>query len=228
MSEPILEALFRYWHLLCKRGNRAVKFGKKRREALVDPAARGVRPDPDRRRHQRREGGGVREERHPLRDLELICRDELHVERFIKRHENYVEYKRLRDEAGLPYHHDPDLNDAEIDRQLEADRIYIWLRHESRNGDETDGLDGTETDDVRPPAPLTDRQREILRYMRLKETPVRPLEIGAIMHAGREHLLADVLQLGRRRRPEAPAASRARRETRSRQVGRDRREENWT
>ena len=50
-------------------------------------------------------------------------------------------------------------------------------------------LDGTETDSVRPPPPLTDRQREVLRYMRLKEKPVRPIEIGAIMHAGRADLV---------------------------------------
>jgi len=138
VSEPILDALFRYWHLICKRGNRAVKFGKKRREALVDRLREGFAPIQiadaiNGAKEAAFEKNGTRYD-----DLELICRDELHVERFIKRHENYAEYQRQRDEAGLPHHHDPDLNDAEIDRQLEADRIYVWLQHESRNGDETD------------------------------------------------------------------------------------------
>ena len=48
------------------------------------------------------------------------------------------------------------------------------------------GLDGRETEHpVVHPRPLTERQRELVLWMRLRGV-VRPIEVGAIMHAGRD------------------------------------------
>lgn len=50
------------------------------------------------------------------------------------------------------------------------------------------GLDGHEQPHpVRAPKPLTDRQRELVRYMR-EHGVVRPREIGVLMHAGRRSI----------------------------------------
>jgi hypothetical protein len=47
------------------------------------------------------------------------------------------------------------------------------------------GLDGRETaHPVTHPQPLTERQRELVRYIRLHGV-VRPIEIGRLMHDGR-------------------------------------------
>lgn len=47
------------------------------------------------------------------------------------------------------------------------------------------GLDGRETaHPPRAPRPLTDRQRELVVWLRLRGT-VRPVEVGRLMHAGR-------------------------------------------
>lgn len=57
------------------------------------------------------------------------------------------------------------------------------------------GLDGTEVPyPVRRPTPLTDRQREILAYVRLHGV-VRPVEVGRMMHFGRKHPHGAVLLL---------------------------------
>ena len=49
------------------------------------------------------------------------------------------------------------------------------------------GFDGTEVEHPVPaPRPLSQRQREVLVYVRAC-FPVRPLDVGVLMHAGREH-----------------------------------------
>lgn len=45
-------------------------------------------------------------------------------------------------------------------------------------------LDGREVDRPARPRPLTDRQREVLRYVRAHGI-VRPLDVGRMVHAGR-------------------------------------------
>ena len=47
-------------------------------------------------------------------------------------------------------------------------------------------IDGREVASVRPPRPLTERQREVLRFIRQRGL-VRPFEVGVMMHAGRRH-----------------------------------------
>ena len=48
------------------------------------------------------------------------------------------------------------------------------------------GLDGRETAHPMPkPRPLSERQRDVLRYMRRHEL-VRPRDVGLVMSAGRE------------------------------------------
>jgi hypothetical protein len=46
-------------------------------------------------------------------------------------------------------------------------------------------LDGREVDRPVLPRPLTDRQREIMRFARSREF-VRPIEVGRIMHMARD------------------------------------------
>jgi hypothetical protein len=47
------------------------------------------------------------------------------------------------------------------------------------------GLDGRETaHPVTRPRPLTERQRELVRYIRLHDV-VRPIDVGRLMHDGR-------------------------------------------
>jgi len=58
------------------------------------------------------------------------------------------------------------------------------------------GLDGRETPHpVRRPQPLTQRQREVLAYVRAT-FPVRPVDVGKLMHAGRERACSTCSLLG--------------------------------
>jgi hypothetical protein len=52
------------------------------------------------------------------------------------------------------------------------------------------GLDGAETPHpLRGVRPLSPRQRQVVLYMRAhQDRPVRPLEVGMLMHAGRERV----------------------------------------
>jgi hypothetical protein len=59
------------------------------------------------------------------------------------------------------------------------------------------GLDGRETPlPVRRPTPLSRRQREVLAYVRATY-PVRPLDVGRVMHAGRERACLECVAFGR-------------------------------
>lgn len=58
------------------------------------------------------------------------------------------------------------------------------------------GLDGRETPHpVRTPRPLSRRQREVLAYVRAT-FPVRPLDVGRMMHAGRERPCSECTKRG--------------------------------
>jgi hypothetical protein len=58
------------------------------------------------------------------------------------------------------------------------------------------GLDGHETPHpVRRPTPLSRRQREVLAYVRVTY-PVRPLDVGKLMHAGRDRPCRECTRMG--------------------------------
>lgn len=60
-------------------------------------------------------------------------------------------------------------------------------------------LDGTEVPyPMRPPTPLSERQRQILAFIRLHGV-VRPVEIGMLMHQGRERPCVVLLDFRRMR-----------------------------
>jgi hypothetical protein len=62
------------------------------------------------------------------------------------------------------------------------------------------GLDGAETPYPVPAArPLSERQRQVVLYMRAHDGPVRPLEVGMLMHAGREQPCMVLLDFRRNR-----------------------------
>lgn len=58
------------------------------------------------------------------------------------------------------------------------------------------GLDGHETPyPMRKTRPLSDRQREVLRWMRTFES-VRPFQVGRMMHAAGKHPIGWILASG--------------------------------
>jgi hypothetical protein len=121
VEAPLISAIFDYWRLQCRKGRKSVKLGDKRRAAVKGRLRDGYTPKQIRIAIDGAVVGAFEKDGRRFDDLELICRDEVTLERFIARWAEHLSRGEAFDWDAV------DVSPENVARVEEAYRIRRWL-----------------------------------------------------------------------------------------------------
>jgi hypothetical protein len=130
VEAPVIQAVFDYWRLRCRKGRKSVKLGDKRRAAIKGRLRDGYTPKQIRIAIDGAVVGAFEKDGKRFDDLELICRDEVTLERFISRWAEHIErgHRRMADGGSfIDWDEEVDISPENVARVEEAFRIRRWL-----------------------------------------------------------------------------------------------------